>query len=253
MTTMTTMTTRTSAADGAEVAFLAERRASILERVRRACERVGREVSEIELVCVTKGHPAAVVAAAAEAGWGVFAENRVPELVGKWAELAELGLTPPVDMIGNLQTNKLKALAGKARCVQSVSSLHVAEALSARSLAAGVPQRALLEVNVSGEASKQGFSEDELMGCAEELAALPGLAIEGLMTMAPAGDAMRARETFRAARALATSLERNTSLTLPVLSAGMSDDFEIAIEEGSTMVRIGRVALDRAYTPTGAR
>lgn len=235
--------------------MLSMRREEILERVRNACARVGREASGIEVVCVSKGQPAEVVACAMEAGWTVFAENRVPELLQKKAELEGLGIAalPPFDMIGNLQTNKLKALVGEVRTVQSLSSLHLARALSSRASAAGVVQRALLEVNVSGEATKQGFSQDELLECAEELAALPALSIEGLMTMAPAGDPARARETFRAARALKESLERESPLALGTLSAGMSDDFELAIEEGSTMVRLGRVALDRNYEPFKAR
>ncbi len=251
--TMTT-TTMTSGMDGDLTALVAKRRAEILERVRAACARVGREAQEVELVCVTKGHPAKVVAAALEAGWTVFAENRVPELLQKKAELKGMGLSlPPFDMIGNLQTNKLKALTGEVRMVQSVSSLHLARQLASRAEAQGVVQRVLLEVNVSGEASKQGFSQDEVLCAAEELAALPAISIEGLMTMAPAADPVRARETFRAARALKESLERESPLALGVLSAGMSDDFEIAIEEGSTMVRLGRVALSGSYHPFGAR
>ncbi len=249
-----TMTTNSGAEGEALIRFLAERRAEILARVRAACARVGREASDVEVVCVTKGHPADEVAAAIAAGWTVFAENRVPELLQKKAELEERGLAlPPFDMIGNLQTNKLKALVGEVRLVHSVASLHTARALSSRAEAAGIVQRVLLEVNVSGEATKQGFSQDELLEAAEELATLPALSIEGLMTMAPAGEPDVARETFRAARALKESLEARASLTLGQLSAGMSDDFEIAIEEGSTMVRLGRVALARSYEPFRAR
>ena len=105
----------------------------------------------------------------------------------------------------------------------------------------------LLEANVSGEASKSGFSPDELRAAAEGVVALPGIRVLGLMTMAPAGDADAARRTFSGLRELASELRDRTGLPLPELSCGMSDDFEIAVEEGSTLVRLGRCVFDQGY------
>ena len=224
--------------------FLKRRRGEILSRVERACERVGRETSEIEVVCISKTVDAPMVMLAQDAGWRSFGENRPQELVRKMDAIAEAGrAVPPFDMVGNLQTNKVNSL----RRIQSISSLHLARAVSERAERQLQELPVLLEANVSGEASKSGFSPEELLRDAELVFSLPGILIEGLMTMAPAGDLVAARETFRGLRGLRNSLEQEMGVPLPTLSCGMSDDFEVAVEEGATVLRLGRVVFDEGY------
>ena len=151
------------------------------------------------------------------------------------------------DMIGNLQKNKINQVIGRVRLIHSISSAHLAEAVSTRCEARGIVADVLLETNVSGERSKSGFSPDELRSAIEGVLALPGIRVEGLMTMAPAGDADAARRTFSGLRELADELRGRTGLALRTLSCGMSDDFEVAVEEGSTLVRLGRCVFDPGY------
>ena len=151
------------------------------------------------------------------------------------------------DAIGNLQKNKINQVIGRVALLHSISSSELACAVSKRCCAHGIVQPVLLEVNVSGEQSKSGFSPAEAREAVEALAALPGIRLEGIMTMAPRADADAARRTFSGARELACELRARTGLPLPTLSCGMSDDFAIAVEEGSTLVRLGRVTFDPAY------
>lgn len=228
--------------------FLAERRAQILARVAAAAARAGRDAGEVEAIAVSKTVDADAVLAARRAGWGVFGENRPQELSRKLAAIEAAGEPPACfDMIGNLQKNKINQVIGRVRLIHSISSEHLAEAVSTRCEARGIVADVLLETNVSGEASKSGFSPDELRAAAERLCALPGIAVRGVMTMAPAGDPDAARRTFSGLRELAEELRGRTGLALPVLSCGMSDDFEIAVEEGSTLVRLGRCVFDQGY------
>ena len=194
--------------------------------------------------------------AAIQAGYRHFAENRPQELVRKLAGLAEHPELPEVrfDMIGNLQTNKINAVLGSAELIHSVGSLHLAQAISSRAvrkIEAGElvgPQRVLIEVNVSGEESKGGFSPDEIRAAAGELAELEGICVQGLMTMAPRGNKDVARRTFAGLRELRDELEAaHPDLNLPELSCGMSEDFESALEEGSTLVRLGRVVFSPEF------
>lgn len=229
-------------------AFVSERRARILERVRAACERTGRDASEVTVMAVSKTVGAPEVMAAMRAGYEAFGENRPQELVRKLAGLEAAGVPAPrFDMIGNLQTNKINQVLGRARLIHSVSSEHLAQAVSSRGLRAGTPARVLLECNVSGEATKGGFSPDGLRDAIARVRALEGLSVEGLMTMAPAHDPVAARETFRGLAALAAELREEHGIALPTLSCGMSDDYEIAIEEGSTLVRLGRIVFSPSY------
>lgn len=229
--------------------FSAARRAQIVARIEAACARAGRDVSEVSPVAVSKTVGTGELLAAWRAGWRRFAENRPQELTRK---LAFVEQTPEMagaafDLIGNLQKNKINQVLGRAERIQSISSLELARAVSERAVRAGLVMPALLECNVSGEESKGGFSPDEVREQAEELAGLEGLAFEGLMTMAPAHDPEAARATFSGARELACDLRSRTGLPLPVLSCGMSDDFGIAVEEGSTLVRLGRIAFSSEY------
>lgn len=235
--------------DDAYQAFLADRRLAIRERAAEAAARAGRDASGVAMLAVSKSVEPEATLLAWRAGWRAFAENRPQELARK-LEFAEG--TPEMagvrfDAIGNLQKNKINQVIGRVELLHSVSSLELAEAVSKRCCARGIVQPALVEVNVLGEQSKSGFSPQEAREAAEALAALPGIRLEGLMAMAPRDDADAARRTFSGARELAGELRGRTGLALDVLSCGMSDDFTIAIEEGSTLVRLGRVAFDPAY------
>ncbi len=235
--------------------MIAARREEILERMTRALAHAGRTIDDMTLVAVSKTVGIDEVLAAIRAGYGTFGENRPQELVRKLAELDTHPGVAPVrfDMIGNLQTNKINAVLGRAALIHSIRSLHLAQAVSSRAqrrIDAGEltgPVDVLLEVNVSGEESKSGFAPDEVRSCAEELMELSGISIKGLMTMAPQGDKDVARRVFSDLRDLRDELEVRTGARLPELSCGMSEDFEAACEEGSTIVRLGRVVFDPAF------
>ena len=232
------------------------RRELIVARMADALGRAGRSLDEVQLVAVSKTVGVDEVRAAIAAGYRVFGENRPQELVRKTAALAGDPDLPAVrfDMIGNLQTNKINAVLGSAELIHSVGSLHLAQAISSRAvrkIEAGElvgPQRVLIEVNVSGEESKGGFSPDEIRAAAGELAELEGICVQGLMTMAPRGNKDVARRTFAGLRELRDELEAaHPDLNLPELSCGMSEDFESALEEGSTLVRLGRVVFSPEF------
>lgn len=229
--------------------FLQERRGEILDRIGEACQRAGRDASEIDMVAVSKTVGPEEVRAAYEAGWTRFAENRPQELNRKLTALDGCSDMPGAgfDMIGNLQTNKINQVLGKVRLIHSVSSLHLAQAISKRAADRGFMAAALLEVNVSGEASKSGFTPDEARESLEAISGLAGLDVRGLMTMAPLGSADEARRTFSGLRELRDELSARFGIALSTLSCGMSDDFAIAIEEGSTLVRLGRIVFSEGY------
>lgn len=231
--------------------FLAERRRAIVARLAAACERSGRDLSEVGMLAVSKTVEPDAVLCAWRAGWRSFAENRPQELGRKLDFVGQEALpemsSARFDLIGNLQKNKINQVVGRVELIHSVSSLELAQAVSSRCEVRGIRQACLLEVNVSGEESKSGFTPDGARAAAEEICALPGIEVLGLMTMAPRGDAGAARRTFSGLRELACELRVRTGLLLPTLSCGMSDDFQIAVEEGSTLVRLGRVAFDPGY------
>lgn len=230
-------------------AFLAERRAELLERIAQAAGRAGRDASEVLLLAVSKTVGDDEVVLAHEVGFDAFGENRPQELKRKVAAVRENPCMEGVrfDMIGNLQKNKINQVLGNATLVHSVSSLHLAQAIASRSVTRGCVTPCLLEVNVSGEVSKSGFEPEEARRVAEEVMGLAGIELRGLMTMAPARDASAARRTFSGLRELGEDLRIRTGAGLEVLSCGMSGDFEIAVEEGSTLVRLGRIVFDPAY------
>lgn len=229
--------------------FLGARRAEILERMREAARRSGRSAADVEALAVSKTVGPEEVLLACRAGWRRFGENRPQELGRKLEALSAVPEMAGVrfDMIGNLQKNKINQVIGRVELIHSISSAHLAEAVSTRCEARGIVTDVLLEVNVSGERSKSGLTPDEARASAEGIAALPGIRVRGLMTMAPAGDPDAARRTFSGLRELAGELRGRTGLALETLSCGMSDDFEIAIEEGSTLVRLGRCVFDQGY------
>ncbi len=236
--------------------LIARRREQIEQRVEAALERAGRRRDEVELVAVSKTVGPDEVVAALRAGYRRFGENRPQELARKLDALAAQPGLPPYgfDMIGNLQTNKINAVLGRVGLIHSISSLHLARAVSSRAerrIEAGElagAQDVLLEVNVSGEASKSGFSPDELRAAFGELRELRGIRLRGLMTMAPRGDKEVARSCFAGLRALRDELAASCpDAPLTELSCGMSEDFEEALEEGSTLIRLGRVVFDPSF------
>ena len=216
------------------VSTIAERVGAVRLQIAAACRRSGRSPEGVTFVAVTKGVPPEAVREAFAAGLSQFGENRVQEAQAKLPLLEKLAPRPTWHMIGHLQTNKVKTVLRLFDIIQSVDSLHLAQEISRRA-PQSVRVPVLLEVNVAGEAAKYGFSPDELPAAAEHVRALPGLAVRGLMTVAPmVGDPQEARPVFRRLRSLAESLD------LRELSMGMSDDFEVAVEEGATIVRVGR-------------
>ncbi len=229
--------------------FLRRRRAVLLERIANAARSVGRDPSEVQLLAVSKTVDVAQVELAHKAGYLTFGENRPQELKRKVGAVRQNPSLADVrfHMIGNLQTNKINQVLGNADLVHSVSSLHLAHAISTRSRTRDVVTPCLLEVNVSGEASKSGFDPEHIVQVVDEVMGLEGIALKGLMTMAPANNKEVARRTFEGLRLLREDLRTRTGLPLPVLSCGMSGDFEIAVQEGATLVRLGRIVFDPAY------
>jgi pyridoxal phosphate enzyme (YggS family) len=234
---------------------LAERLNDVTERIRRAAGRVSRDPDEITLVAVTKTWPAEMVAAAYQAGIRHVGENRAEELSRKKAQVNEM-LPGASDLIwhqiGTLQSRKSKLVAENADLFHALDRLKIARRLSRQVSDLGRTLPVLLEVNLSGEVSKSGFpannwEEDAtqragLRNVIETIAQLPGLELQGVMTMAPWGvEEDLIRSTFRRTRLLAEWLQSEMPYTtLDQLSMGMTDDFEIAVEEGATYVRIGR-------------
>lgn len=222
-------------------AFLFGNLAAVRRGIAEAAERAGRRPEAVRLVAVTKGQALADVRTLLAAGVGDLGENRVQELTAKAAALAAAGFAPCWHMIGYLQRNKVKALLEWCRIIHSVDRDVVGEELSRRA-AGGPPLEVLVEVNVTGEATKAGVSPAEAETLVRRLAALPGLAVKGLMTVAPVSpDPEACRPVFRELRRLAERLDR---LRLPrvecrELSMGMSQDYAVAVEEGATLVRVG--------------
>jgi pyridoxal phosphate enzyme (YggS family) len=210
---------------------------AVTARVAAACARAGRSPAEVTIVAVSKTHPAEAVQAAAAAGARDFGENYAQELVAKREACGELG-GARWHFIGRLQRNKAKLVAGRVALVPAVDSIELAEELARRAL--GVVQPILLAVNIAGEATKGGASPDQAGAMAAAIARLPGVRLDGLMTMQPPSDDPEAsRGSFLALRALRARLEQDLGAPLPALSMGMSGDYEVAIACGATHVRIG--------------
>ena len=241
--------------DAAYSDFIVRRREEILSRMEAALAKSGRCLADATLLAVSKTVGSDEVLAAVRAGYRAFGENRPQELVRKLDALRREDGLPDLrfDMIGNLQTNKINAVLGRAALIHSIGSLHLAQAVSSRverrvqEGAAQGPQPVLIEANVSGEASKSGFSPEGLRAAWDDLRGLHGILVQGLMTMAPRGDKSVARACFAGLRELRDELSCSSGAELPVLSCGMSEDFEVALEEGSTLVRLGRVVFDPAF------
>jgi pyridoxal phosphate enzyme (YggS family) len=230
---------------------LAENLISIQQKIAAACERAGREVNSVVLLAVTKGQPPEVVNEAARLGLTLFGENKVQEAKAK-IPLCSGKLR--WQMIGHLQSNKCRDAVELFEMIQSVDSLSLAQEISKRAEQAGKTMPILLEVNAVGEASKFGYKPENLLAELLQLNALPRIEIHGLMTVPPyATDAEKTRPHFRQLRALKERAEAVLGAPLPQLSMGMSGDFEAAIEEGATMVRIGTALFGQRPTLLGQK
>lgn len=208
-------------------------------RIAAALSRAGRPADAVTLVAVTKTFPADVVRDVIRAGVSDIGENRVQELVAKAAEVTE-----PCrwHLIGPLQRNKARRVVGLAHLIQAIDGVAIAQTVDRIAQEQGLRVRVLLEVNTSGEESKHGIGPYETPRIADELMTLGHLDWMGLMTIGPLGAGEPAtRACFRRLSRLADDLRARTGLPLPDLSMGMSDDFEMAIEEGATIIRLGRV------------
>jgi PLP dependent protein len=213
---------------------------AVLERVRAAAARAGRPEQSVEVVAVSKLQPPEAIRAAYAAGARAFGENYAQELRDKAAALSDLaGLR--WHAIGPLQTNKARYVARSAHVFHALDRAEVAEELSRRRT--GAPLTVYVEVNVAGETSKSGLRPEQLGPLLDRVRALPGLELVGLMTMPPLGPAEEVRPVFRTLAALARAHG------LPGLSMGSTHDFEVAIEEGATVVRVGTAIFGERPAP----
>lgn len=216
----------------------------ILEEVRgriaAACRRAGRSPDDVEIVAVTKTHGAEVVNEAWDAGLAIVGENKVQEAA--WKKPASVS-GPQWHLIGHLQSNKVRHALELFDFIHSVDSAKLADRINLIADEIGASPHVLLEVNVSGEKSKSGMRPEDVAGVLRHIAAAcPRVTVEGLMTMAPFSENPEdARPCFRRLRELRDSLERELGIGLPRLSMGMSGDYEVAVEEGATWVRLGTV------------
>jgi pyridoxal phosphate enzyme (YggS family) len=210
---------------------------SIQQRIRAACDRAGRDPATVTLLAVSKGQPPGAIAEAIGLGIHLFGENKVQEAKAK------IPLSPGRarwQMIGHLQSNKVRDAIQFFEMIQSVDSLALAQEIHRRCDQAGKRMPVLLEVNLAGEASKFGYRPEQLLAELPGINGLSRLEVHGLMTVPPyTNDPNRLRPIFRQMRELKEQCEASLGVPLSELSMGMSGDFEIAIEEGATMVRIG--------------
>ncbi len=221
------------------------RLAQVREQMGEAAARAGRDAAEIELVAVSKTQTTEVIREAMRAGLHVFGENKVQEAARKIAEL-ERGSWR---LVGHLQANKTKLAVQLFDAIDSVDRLDLAQDIDRQAEAFGKTQNVLLQVNVAGESSKFGCAPEAARALAEAINELPRLTLRGLMTIAPyAEEAEKSRPHFARLRELRDQLEQESGLRLPVLSMGMSGDFAVAIEEGSTSVRIGTALFGARLT-----
>ena len=218
---------------------LAGRVASIRERIAAAARRAGRDPSEVRLMAITKTFPPSTVGEAMAAGLTLFGENRVAEAQAKFGGLED---ACELHLVGHLQRNKAAVAAGLFSCVQSIDKPETAEALARHCEALGRRMDVLIEYNTSGEATKSGVRDrDGLAACLAAVHRLPVLRLRGLMTVGPLGGGPpEVRRAFRLLRQLFEDVRAERQPEgIDTLSMGMSGDFEVAVEEGATMVRLG--------------
>jgi hypothetical protein len=221
---------------------------TVRQRIAAACDRARRDPASVTLVAVSKGQTPAVVRAAADLGLVLFGENKVQEAKAK------IAMCPGRlrwHLIGHLQTNKARDAVHFFEVIHSVDSLRLAEEIQRQADKAAKQVSVLIEVNVAGEASKYGYQPEALLAELPALNALPRLEIHGLMTMAPwSPEPEKARPHFRRLREIKVECEQRLGAPLAHLSMGMTGDFEVAIEEGATLVRIGTALFGERSRPT---
>ncbi len=212
---------------------------AVEQEIESACQKSGRERRDVTLIAVSKTKPVSMLREAYEAGARDFGENKVQELMDKIPEM-------PADvrwhMIGHLQTNKVKYIVGRVYMIHSVDSLRLAEEISREALKKNVTVKILIEVNVAGEESKFGTTVSEAAALAENIARLPAVQIEGLMTIAPyVENPEDNRIYFQKLRQLSVDIARRNidNINMNILSMGMTGDYSVAVEEGATCVRVG--------------
>ena len=213
--------------------------AEVEANIQKACERAGRSRDEVTLIAVSKTKPVSDIYEVMETGIKDYGENKFQELCDKIETISE-----PLNwhMIGHLQRNKVKYIVDKVRMIHSVDSLRLAQQISSEAVKKGVDVDILIEVNVAEEASKFGLSTEAVIQLAEDISKLPAVHIRGLMTVAPFTENPEDnRPYFRNLRQLAVDIARKNidNVTMNELSMGMTGDYEVAIEEGATMVRVG--------------
>lgn len=213
--------------------------AEVEHKIQAACERSGRKREDVTLIAVSKTKPVEVLKEAYDAGVRVFGENKVQELADKYEAL-------PKDirwhMIGHLQTNKVKYIVDKVECIHSVDSLKLAEVIEKEAAKKNCKVNILIEVNVAQEESKFGISMDEVIPLIEKISSFPHISIQGLMTIAPfVENAEENRTIFKNLHKLSVDIMSKNidNVNVSILSMGMTNDYEVAIEEGATMVRVG--------------
>ena len=211
----------------------------VRENIQKACEKAGRSPQEVTLIAVSKTKPLFMLEEAYEAGARDFGENKVQEILEKHPKMPE---DARFHMIGHLQRNKVKQVLPHAVLIHSVDSYRLAEQISQEAGKLGITAKILLEVNVAKEESKFGMMPEDVEEMAGQIAALPHLQIEGLMTIAPfVDDPEKNRPVFRKLYQLSVDIKKKNidNVNMGVLSMGMTGDYQVAVEEGSTMIRVG--------------
>lgn len=232
--------------------MVCENYARIREQIDAVCKTCGRDPASVTLIAVSKTKPVSMINELIKIGVEDFGENHAQELVSKTEEI-----TTPLrwHFIGNLQTNKVKYVVGRACLIHSVNSLRLAEAVSKESVKKGLVSDILIEVNIADEETKEGIAEDDAISLVRSASTLPGLHIRGLMAIAPpVDDPEENRPYFRRLRELAQRIDDLglDGVEMKELSMGMTNDFTCAVEEGATFVRVGTAIFGERNYPSKA-
>ena len=222
---------------------------AVEEKINAACERSSRERSNVKLIAVSKTKPVTMLREAYDLGCRDFGENKVQELVGKYDQMPD---DVRWHLIGHLQRNKVKYIVDKVYMIHSVDSLRLAEEISKEACKKNVTVSVLVEVNVSNEASKFGTSAEDAVSLVEQIAKLPNILVKGLMTIAPyVEDSQKNRLYFAKLKQIYVDIIHKNidNVCMEELSMGMTGDYEVAIEEGATYIRVGTgIFGERQYT-----
>ena len=231
--------------------MITEQLKEVRQEIQNACRRINRNPEEVTLIAVSKTKPVSMIEEAIAAGQTVFGENKVQELCSKYEVLPQ---NLHWHLIGHLQRNKVKYIADKAELIHSVDSLRLAETINQEGEKHGRIVPILIEVNVAGEESKFGVSVEDTVSLITEISQLPDVRIQGLMTIAPyVENPEENRPIFRKLKQLSVDIkEKNiNNVYMDILSMGMTNDYQVAIEEGATMVRVGTgIFGERNYSKT---